>query len=1124
MNPNSTQPEISDVQKSIIRNNYKLTADKIIQILKNLRNNAHLSNRRWVWELMQNAKDVTNAFDRVSIDIRLTPDSLSFRHNGDPFHIENITGLIQQVSSKASDSSDEEITGKFGTGFISTHLLADVIEVAGVVKRANDQHRQFTLTLDRSGTTSEALLGSISESLDRILYLDHNEAEFPLLPTYAQGRKETDLHTEFCYVLHEEENHEAARAGIADLVHTLPGTLLNIPRLKIKEVRVCQPDGTAQTYQVTKNRTEGAIAWYTVSVHDSEAPASSERYYLAYETDELRLLAEVTDFESLTLVPHTGEQPMLYRDFPLIGSEKFHFPFALNGFDFFPTEPRDSIFLNGKTEEPTRNRALIEAAQAAALDFTTWLLEHNAHNRFVLANTRIPEASMDATTTAWYKALQTTWRKALLDLPLVETEAENGLASLAQVRIPRLRANAKQEDNDALWALAVDFLGTNAVPRRALLPDWIKALGIEDEMESWGDKILFLSPLNLLRLVAERKTLAALPMHEGEYGSETAAIAWLNKLYAYLAEQNQLTLLNEVAAVPNQQGELCLLDKLYVERVDELIPGRILDVLDKLNMPWRNELARRDIVLPGHAHKDRGLREASAEINRVLDERADNADTLKSAFLKREDAEQLLLSLLRLTSPSADDTAYRSQLFRFAQALLHFEEGTKEVESLKYFDFSKAAQLMTLHLNQLISDTKNMNGLAAMLQHESVSNTRLWLGVYLKFLADSPANKGLLDFGNIVPNRLDELCAYEEMYNAGTHDHPLDETLLAILKECDPKQDWKPRLLANYIELELPRRFTIDELGNALTAFANTALASDDYKQHLQPLLRLLEWCRKSANNKDLAQKYLGKFYEKLSSHWFTLTMEGSGKGDKVMSLLHNLDHIDDLVAIAQSGADVSMLRQVAQLTKSDGVLTQVLRFVKKLESEVASFAFLQSIGAEMEYAFQQALEDAGVTASIERGEGTTATVAEIDYQGIGSYDFAVRNPGNGKAFYVELKSYKVGNPHPIRLAQSQAKRAARDESPFALCVIGRDRPAAEVDAEYVREHLGYVKDLQQEFAPVVEDIKKLEVMDTAHNPHIWLDVSELRRESKVFITHDFIKPREYDFDVLIADILVAIQ
>lgn len=1123
MNSNSTQPEISDVQKSIIRNNYKLTADKIIQILKNLRNNAHLSNRRWVWELMQNAKDVTNAFDRVSIDIRLTPDSLSFRHNGDPFHIENITGLIQQVSSKASDSSDEEITGKFGTGFISTHLLANVIEVAGVVKRANDQHRQFTLTLDRSGTTSEALLGSISKSLDRILYLDHNEVEFPLLPTYAQERQETDLHTEFCYVLHEEENHEAARAGIADLVHTLPGTLLNIPRLKIKEVRVCQPDGTAQTYQVTKNRTEGAIAWYTVSVHDSEAPASSERYYLAYETDELRLLAEVTDFESLTLVPHTGEQPVLYRDFPLIGSEKFHFPFALNGFDFFPTEPRDSIFLNGKGDEPTRNRALVESAQAAALDFTTWLLTHNARNRFVLANTRLPEANMDTAAITWYKALQAAWRKELLDLPLVETESENGLASLAQVRIPRLRPNAKQEDNDALWALAVDFLGADAVPRRTLHPAWIKALGIEDELLSWS-RIIFLDPTDLLHLVADYKTLSALPMGGGEHGSEEASVAWLNKLYAYLAEQNQLGLLKDIAAVPNQQGDLCILDKLFVERADELIPAPILSVLHELGMPWRDELLRRDILLPGYTHQDRGLREASAEINRVLKEKENSADTLESAFLKRTDAQQTLVDLLRLTSPSADDATYRSQLFRFAQDLLHFEEDTLGVESLKYFDFGKVAQLMTLHLNQTISDTKDLSELAAVLHRDSVGGTRMWLGSYLRFLANSTAHKQLLEFGNIVPNQLDKLCPYAELYNAGTRDQPLDESLLTILKECDSNQDWKPRLLADGIGLELPRRFTFDELGNALTTFANLALASEDYKQHLKPLLHLLEWCRKSEDNKELAKKYLGKFYERLSGHWFTLTMEGSGKGDKVMSLLHNPDHIDDLVAIAQSGANVAMLRQVAQLTKSDGVLTQVLRFVKKLESEVASFAFLQSIGAEMEYAFQQALEDAGVTASIERGEGTTASVAQIDYQGIGSYDFAVRNPGNGKAFYVELKSYKEGNPHPIRLAQSQAKRAARNESPFALCVIGRDRPADEVDAEYVRQHLGYVKDLHQEFAPVVEDINKLEVMDTAHDSNIWLDVSELRRESKVFVTHEFIQSRQLGFDVLIADILAAIQ
>ncbi|KAA9338438.1 hypothetical protein F0P96_06290 [Hymenobacter busanensis] len=1114
------QPEISDVQKSIIRNNYKLTADKIIQILKNLRNNAHLSNRRWVWELMQNAKDVTNAFGRVTIEIRLTPESLSFRHNGDPFHVENITGLIQQVSSKASDSSDEEVTGKFGTGFISTHLLADVIEVGGVVKRANDQHRQFKLILDRSGTTSEALLSSISESLDRIIYLDHNEDEFPLLPTYAQDRTEADLHTEFCYVLQEEENHEAARAGIADLVHTLPGTLLNIPNLKIKKVRVSLPDGDTHTYQVTKDRSEDRIAWYTVSTHSAKQGSIYYRHYVAYETEELRLLAEVEDFESLTLVPPTGEQPMLYRDFPLIGSEKFHFPFALNGFEFFPTEPRDSIFLNGKGEEPTQNRALLEAAQVAALEFTAWLLEHNARNRFVLANTRIPEVnpSFDATTTAWYKALQTTWRKALLELPLVETE-DRVPAVLATVRIPRLRANAKQEDNEALWELAAGFLGKDAVPRRELLTPWIKALGIEEEMLSWG-KLLHLGLEDLLRLVAEKKTLAALPMSEREGGSEEAAIVWLNELYAYLAEQKQLDLLKTYAAVPNQHGELRPLDKLYVERADELIPAPILDVLHKLNLPWRQELARRDTVLPGYKHQDRGLREASAEINRVLKERLNSGDTLESAFLRRGDAQQILVDLLRLTSPSADDTTFRSQLFKYAQELLHFEEDFLPVESLKHFDPGKATQLLTLHLNGCISNMQTVAGLATSLNRDEEDAVNL-LGRYLRFVAESGTFKPLLEFGNIVPNREGKLCAYKDLYNFGTPTQPLDEELLELLHAFDrSKPRWMPQLLMDGIGLNLPKgAYKFDELGNDIMLKVDSISNQRKHMDYRDQLLTLIDWCNV---HQALAKQYLAQFHEESGRMFYILNIEKSGKGSDVIKLLRQADSIADLVAITESGTDVTKLRKLAQLTSSDAVLDQVLKFAANLEGDVASFKFLQSIGAEMERAFKEALMEAGVTVVIEPGSGTTATVAQIDYHGIGSYDFAVRNLATNKAFYIELKSFKKDNPQHIRLAQSQAKRAAKGEEPFALCVVGRDRRAEDVTAEHVRQELVYVKDLQSTMEPIAKEIEHFEQLYSQTDAPVWFDVSSLH-QSKVFVTHEFIDARRNSFDALIQDIKAAI-
>ena len=81
-------------------NNRKLTADKIRQILSKVMETPTQSSKRWVWELMQSAKDIPNRFGEVSIKIELTENSLKFLHNGNPFTLKNIMGLIQQVSSK----------------------------------------------------------------------------------------------------------------------------------------------------------------------------------------------------------------------------------------------------------------------------------------------------------------------------------------------------------------------------------------------------------------------------------------------------------------------------------------------------------------------------------------------------------------------------------------------------------------------------------------------------------------------------------------------------------------------------------------------------------------------------------------------------------------------------------------------------------------------------------------------------------------------------------------------------------------------------------------------------------------------------------------------------------------
>jgi hypothetical protein len=83
----------------------RFIATKIYQDMEKHRASVETSpttSRRWVWELIQNAKDVSiDGKVRVRIDADLEdPDAhVTFKHNGSAFTTENIRLLIEQVSS-----------------------------------------------------------------------------------------------------------------------------------------------------------------------------------------------------------------------------------------------------------------------------------------------------------------------------------------------------------------------------------------------------------------------------------------------------------------------------------------------------------------------------------------------------------------------------------------------------------------------------------------------------------------------------------------------------------------------------------------------------------------------------------------------------------------------------------------------------------------------------------------------------------------------------------------------------------------------------------------------------------------------------------------------------------------
>lgn len=104
-------------------------ANKTINMMQELKlKNDEKTACRWIWELIQNAKDVADETECINIEIEFNEKEkyLAFKHDGKNFTTDNIVHLISQVSSEERNlDSDSGVTGKFGTGFLTTHLLSE---------------------------------------------------------------------------------------------------------------------------------------------------------------------------------------------------------------------------------------------------------------------------------------------------------------------------------------------------------------------------------------------------------------------------------------------------------------------------------------------------------------------------------------------------------------------------------------------------------------------------------------------------------------------------------------------------------------------------------------------------------------------------------------------------------------------------------------------------------------------------------------------------------------------------------------------------------------------------------------------------------------------------------------
>ena len=177
---------------------YKMYVSNVGNRLREMDTPSDIDCQRWPWELMQNAKDSISNSDRDKIDIILTieDDYVIFQHDGNPFNGDSYLALLYKYSDGKKDNA--ESTGRFGTGFLTTHSLSKVVNIEGPIIDEKGNICGFEVTMYRDGKSDKELIEGMNKMEKEKKFWSDKKPKW----------------TKFKYILKTQRNRESSILGV----------------------------------------------------------------------------------------------------------------------------------------------------------------------------------------------------------------------------------------------------------------------------------------------------------------------------------------------------------------------------------------------------------------------------------------------------------------------------------------------------------------------------------------------------------------------------------------------------------------------------------------------------------------------------------------------------------------------------------------------------------------------------------------------------------------------------------------------------------------------------------------------------------------------------------------------
>ncbi|WP_298062799.1 hypothetical protein [uncultured Rikenella sp.] len=323
------QKQIKEERKRKERREMLLAARS--KIMNGIERNNNRSSERAIWELMQNARDLSN---HAITKIMLSSDSITFFHKGEPFNLDTLSNLVKQQSTKKDD--DDTTVGQYGTGFMSTHIFSKKVYISGDCRIECDDTCMYVplpngFCLDRSSNNEDEFIHEMDRELSIVEAL-----------IGEPGNTTPGEWTSFKYLLSSDKIEKISKQ-IETTSKLMPYVMAFNDR-----IAECSIDNLGNYISFKKE-------CCNISIDSKGCKKIETKIHVRNENseDDINVHSlESNDGKDIIIIPplpigfdDTSVIPSQFIFFPMLGTEKWGTNFIFHSSRLYPVEERNSFFI-----------------------------------------------------------------------------------------------------------------------------------------------------------------------------------------------------------------------------------------------------------------------------------------------------------------------------------------------------------------------------------------------------------------------------------------------------------------------------------------------------------------------------------------------------------------------------------------------------------------------------------------------------------------------------------------------------------------------------------------------------------------------------------------------------------